>query len=97
MRLLARKALELLLSFLFLTYRVLLSPVLMLLSGPGNGCRFEPTCSHYSQQAFKKCGPVRGAWLTIKRLARCHPWGGSGYDPVPERCICDQAVVSAKH
>lgn len=46
-------------------------------------CRFTPTCSVYGIEAVKKYGPFRGGWLTIKRLIRCHPWGGKGYDPVP--------------
>ncbi|MDD4636400.1 MAG: membrane protein insertion efficiency factor YidD [Bacteroidales bacterium] len=46
-------------------------------------CRFTPTCSEYAVQALKKHGPLKGGWLTIKRISRCHPWGGSGYDPVP--------------
>ncbi len=46
-------------------------------------CRFTPTCSEYALQALKKHGAIKGSWLTIKRLLRCHPWGGSGYDPVP--------------
>ncbi|MDD5813110.1 MAG: membrane protein insertion efficiency factor YidD [Bacteroidales bacterium] len=46
-------------------------------------CRFTPTCSEYMRQAIIKHGPLRGLWLGIKRLMRCHPWGGSGYDPVP--------------
>ena len=46
-------------------------------------CRFTPTCSEYAVEAIKKYGPLRGGWLALKRLARCHPWGGSGYDPVP--------------
>lgn len=46
-------------------------------------CRFTPTCSQYAVEALKKYGPIKGSWLTIKRLLRCHPWGGSGYDPVP--------------
>lgn len=46
-------------------------------------CRFTPTCSEYALQAFRKWGPVKGLYLSIRRLLRCHPWGGSGYDPVP--------------
>ena len=46
-------------------------------------CRFLPTCSQYAIEALKKHGPFRGLYLTIRRLLRCHPWGGSGYDPVP--------------
>ncbi|MGZ5247916.1 MAG: membrane protein insertion efficiency factor YidD [Flavitalea sp.] len=59
-------------------YQILISPLL-----GGSKCRFTPTCSGYSLQAFKKYGPLKGFWLTIKRIARCHPWGGHGHDPVP--------------
>ncbi|WP_026717088.1 membrane protein insertion efficiency factor YidD [Flavobacterium gelidilacus] len=46
-------------------------------------CRFEPTCSHYTVEALQKHGLFKGGWLAIKRIASCHPWGKSGYDPVP--------------
>ena len=46
-------------------------------------CRFTPTCSEYARQALLKHGPIKGLWLAIKRISHCHPWGGSGYDPVP--------------
>ena len=46
-------------------------------------CRFTPTCSQYALEAFRKYGPVKGFWLSLKRIIRCNPWGGSGYDPVP--------------
>ncbi|WP_240377358.1 membrane protein insertion efficiency factor YidD [Arachidicoccus soli] len=46
-------------------------------------CRFTPTCSQYGVEAFKKYGVLKGFWLTFKRIIRCHPRGGSGYDPVP--------------
>ena len=45
--------------------------------------RFTPTCSQYAVEALKKHGPFKGLYLAIRRLLRCHPWGGSGYDPVP--------------
>ena len=45
-------------------------------------CRFTPTCSVYAQQAIKEKGPFVGFWMAIKRIAKCHPWGGSGHDPV---------------
>ena len=48
-------------------------------------CRFQPSCSAYAITALKRYGALRGSWLTAKRLARCHPWGGSGHDPVPMR------------
>ncbi|MBQ6190822.1 MAG: membrane protein insertion efficiency factor YidD [Bacteroidaceae bacterium] len=46
-------------------------------------CRFTPTCSQYAIEALRKYGPLKGSWLALRRLLRCHPWGGSGYDPVP--------------
>lgn len=59
-------------------YRLFLSPFL------GRQCRFLPTCSHYAEEALRRHGLLTGSWLTLRRLARCHPWGGSGYDPVPD-------------
>ena len=58
-------------------YQILLSPLL------GQSCRYHPTCSQYAVEAIEKYGPIKGIWLGIKRIARCHPWGGSGHDPVP--------------
>lgn len=46
-------------------------------------CRYTPTCSQYAVEAIYKYGPLKGLWLAMKRIGRCHPWGGSGYDPVP--------------
>jgi putative membrane protein insertion efficiency factor len=58
-------------------YQWILSPLL------GPKCRFTPTCSHYAMEALKKYGIFKGGWLSIRRISRCHPWGGHGYDPVP--------------
>jgi uncharacterized protein len=49
----------------------------------GPKCRFTPSCSHYAVEALKKHGLLKGSWLAIKRILKCHPWGGQGYDPVP--------------
>jgi len=46
-------------------------------------CRFEPTCSHYAEEAIETHGLIRGGWLSVRRIVRCNPWGGSGWDPVP--------------
>jgi putative membrane protein insertion efficiency factor len=64
-------------------YQIILSPLISLLAGPGAGCRFEPTCSRYFLQACERHGAARGSWLGVKRICRCHPWGGQGFDPVP--------------
>jgi putative membrane protein insertion efficiency factor len=59
-------------------YKYLISPMIP------PACRYTPTCSEYALQAIKKHGIVKGWGLALKRIGRCHPWGGSGYDPVPE-------------
>ena len=64
-------------------YRWAISPLLTMLAG-GTICRFEPSCSQYAMEAVKTHGAIRGSWFTVKRLTRCHPWGGCGHDPVPE-------------
>jgi conserved hypothetical protein YidD len=69
-------------------YQITLSPLLAAIGGPGSGCRFQPTCSEYFLQAVETHGALRGSWLGLKRIGRCHPWGGCGHDPVPvvDRC-----------
>ena len=64
--------------FLIKVYQFLISPFL------GKNCRFDPHCSSYAIIAFESHGILKGVILTIKRISRCHPWGKSGYDPVPD-------------
>jgi uncharacterized protein len=67
-------------------YQRVLAPVLGAALAPmGFGCRFHPTCSVYASQALREHGAVKGTWFALRRLCRCHPWGGSGLDPVPDR------------
>jgi len=79
------------LKFLLRVYKWTLSPLLAFIAGPGGGCRFEPTCSEYAVQAIEAHGIGRGSWLALKRVLRCHPWGGFGYDPVPPRQTSTQS------
>lgn len=74
---LLKKILSFVLIGLVRFYQLTISP----LTPPS--CRFTPTCSQYALEAIRKYGPFKGGWLAIKRILRCHPWGGSGYDPVP--------------
>ena len=72
-----RRLISVLLQCIILFYKGVISPLLL------PRCRYTPSCSEYGLQAIKKHGPYKGLWLTIKRLSRCHPWGGHGHDPVP--------------
>ena len=60
-------------------YQLAISPWL------GSNCRYQPTCSSYMIEALKEHGLIKGLWLGTKRIGRCHPWGASGYDPVPKK------------
>ena len=65
-------------------YQILISPWL------GQNCRYDPTCSAYALAALERFGPLQGSWIAVKRIARCHPFGGSGYDPVPDASKKDE-------
>lgn len=71
-----------LLKVLIRGYQLLISPVL------GNHCRFYPSCSSYTLEAIERFGVLRGGWLGLKRIGRCHPWHPGGIDPVPEHLKC---------
>lgn len=60
-------------------YRLIFSPWV------GHNCRYQPTCSQYALEALERHGGLKGGWLAAARIARCHPWGRSGHDPVPEK------------
>ena len=60
-------------------YQYAISPLL------GPRCRFQPTCSHYAVEAIEEWGVLKGGWLALKRIGKCHPWGPWGYDPVPKK------------
>ncbi|PHZ86699.1 membrane protein insertion efficiency factor YidD [Paremcibacter congregatus] len=70
-------------------YRYTVSPLL------GKNCRYLPTCSDYAYQAIDRFGPFKGTWLALRRIGRCHPWGGEGYDPVPDR-VDNSGDISGK-
>ena len=65
--------------FLIKIYQFLISPII------GKNCRFNPTCSNYALEALKKHGLILGMYYSIIRISKCHPWGGSGHDPVPSK------------
>ena len=67
-----------------LGYRWVLSPAKNALLGPGGCCRYLPTCSEYAVEAVRRHGAFRGGSLAARRICRCHPWGGAGFDPVPD-------------
>jgi len=58
-------------------YQLVISPLFP------SSCRYIPTCSHYTEEALNKYGLIKGGWLGVRRILRCHPWGSSGFDPVP--------------
>jgi uncharacterized protein len=72
-----KKIISYIFIFLIRIYQYLISPLLP------TSCRYTPTCSAYGIEAIKKHGPFKGGWLAAKRISKCHPWGGHGYDPVP--------------
>ncbi|MBT5185512.1 MAG: membrane protein insertion efficiency factor YidD [Kordiimonadaceae bacterium] len=85
------------LKALITVYKYVISPLL------GPKCRYLPTCSSYAVEAIEIHGPLKGGWLGAKRILRCHPWGDSGYDPVPQKdntesknCNCNAESAGKK-
>ncbi len=72
-------------------YRLVVSPLI------GPRCRFLPTCSEYALDALAAHGALRGGWLTLRRIGRCHPWGGMGYDPVPPTPLRAEKGLACRH
>ncbi|MDA8695862.1 membrane protein insertion efficiency factor YidD [Flavobacteriales bacterium] len=80
------RALSAVLIVLVRGYQVLISPWL------GSNCRHQPTCSAYMIQALQIWGPLKGTWLGIRRISKCHPWGSTGHDPVPPVVSQDESI-----
>jgi putative membrane protein insertion efficiency factor len=78
-------------------YQRVLNPMIKFTAGPAAGCRFSPTCSNYFLQAVEAHGPLKGSWLGIRRIFRCHPWGGWGYDPVPTPGGSEKSAAHPPH
>ena len=76
---------------LILAYKYLLSPVLPM------ACRYQPSCSTYALEAVRHFGGWHGGWLAVRRIGRCHPWGGSGFDPVPEHESACRSDARGQH
>ena len=72
-------------------YQLIISPMKLFLFGAQSSCRFYPTCSSYAKDSFLRFGVVKGAYLTINRVCRCHPWNEGGVDPVPSK-ECDRCA-----
>ncbi|WP_245791869.1 membrane protein insertion efficiency factor YidD [Modicisalibacter ilicicola] len=81
-----RRALILPLIAIIRLYQYGISPLL------GPRCRFWPSCSNYAIEALRLHGPLKGGWLALRRILKCHPWHAGGIDPVPPRCKCDHGT-----
>jgi putative membrane protein insertion efficiency factor len=76
-------------------YRLVISPAKLFLFGQFGGCRFTPSCSAYALEAVARHGALLGSWLALRRIARCHPWGGCGHDPVPDKAESPKSKVQS--
>jgi uncharacterized protein len=87
-------------SLVFGTYKLVISPVLHAVSGQAGACRFQPTCSEFAATAMSEHGILRGGWMALRRVARCHPFCRGGFDPVPAnrlRTSTEQSGTSLPH
>lgn len=89
MRLIVSRLLVLVCVSMIRLYQLIISPMKLFLFGSQSSCRFYPTCSSYAKDSFLRFGVVKGAYLTINRVCRCHPWNQGGVDPVPDKG-CDR-------
>jgi uncharacterized protein len=93
-----KKAAQKVVLGLIRVYQLWISPLKIFFGAAGGSCRYYPTCSDYAAQAVEKHGAVKGFFLALGRIMRCHPWGGQGYDPVPVKsekkvlCACGQEM-----
>ncbi|MFT7301970.1 MAG: putative membrane protein insertion efficiency factor [Akkermansiaceae bacterium] len=78
-------------------YQIFIRPVLHAVGGPHSGCRYTPSCSSYFLEAVEAHGSLKGSYFGIRRILRCHPWGGCGYDPVPSTGDDERSPSSTKN
>ena len=89
MKVIVSKVFALVCVYLIMFYQLIISPMKLFFFGAQSTCRFYPTCSSFAKESFLRFGVVKGAYLTINRLCRCHQWNEGGVDPVPDKNLTD--------